>query len=118
MAAFSSSFRQSTNARSSKTHRGVARTAWSAGAPTAVAAAESRVGTRDGAQPLSQALDELRDAITPLTEQEGAKLFKDVWAARDGYIDVILDRSAETAGSLSASSIRRIRLTKQSGSAR
>jgi len=46
--------------------------------------------------PLRQALDELRDAVAPLTEQEGAKLFTDVWAARDGYIDVLLDRSAET----------------------
>jgi len=45
--------------------------------------------------PLRQALDELRDAIAPMTEEEGAKLFKDVWAARDGYIDVILDRNAE-----------------------
>ena len=45
--------------------------------------------------PLRQALDELRDAVTPLTEQEGGKLFKDVWAARDGYIDVLLDRGAE-----------------------
>jgi alpha-amylase/alpha-mannosidase (GH57 family) len=45
--------------------------------------------------PLRQALDELRDAIAPLTEEEGAKLFNDVWAARDGYIDVILDRSDE-----------------------
>jgi alpha-amylase/alpha-mannosidase (GH57 family) len=45
--------------------------------------------------PLRQALDELRDAVTPLTEQEGVKLFKDVWAARDGYIGVILDRSDE-----------------------
>jgi alpha-amylase/alpha-mannosidase (GH57 family) len=46
--------------------------------------------------PLRQALDELRDAIVPLTEQEGKKLFSDVWTARDGYIDVILDRSEET----------------------
>ena len=45
--------------------------------------------------PLRQALDELRDAIAPLTQQEGAKLFTDVWAARDKYIDVILDRSEE-----------------------
>ncbi len=45
--------------------------------------------------PLRQALDELRDSIAPLTEQEGAKLFKDVWAARDGYIDVLLDRGSE-----------------------
>jgi alpha-amylase/alpha-mannosidase (GH57 family) len=43
--------------------------------------------------PLRQALDELRDAVAPLTEQEGGKLFKNVWAARDGYIEVILDRS-------------------------
>ncbi|MGA2851564.1 MAG: DUF3536 domain-containing protein [Terracidiphilus sp.] len=46
--------------------------------------------------PLREALDELRDAIVPLTEQVGGKLFKDVWAARDGYIDVVLDRSEET----------------------
>ncbi len=43
--------------------------------------------------PLRQALDELRDSLAPLTEQEGAKLFRDVWAARDGYIGVVLDRS-------------------------
>jgi alpha-amylase/alpha-mannosidase (GH57 family) len=46
--------------------------------------------------PLRKALDELRDAITPLTEREGSKLFKDVWAARDAYIQVILDRSEES----------------------
>jgi alpha-amylase/alpha-mannosidase (GH57 family) len=46
--------------------------------------------------PLRQAMDELRDALVPLTEQEGAKLFSDVWAARDGYIALILDRGEET----------------------
>jgi alpha-amylase/alpha-mannosidase (GH57 family) len=46
--------------------------------------------------PLRQALNDLRDAITPMTEQEGDLLFHDVWAARDGYIDVILDRSDES----------------------
>jgi alpha-amylase/alpha-mannosidase (GH57 family) len=46
--------------------------------------------------PLRQALDELRDAVAPLTEQEGGKLFKDVWAARDGYIEVVLDRGTES----------------------
>src|SRR3984885_12250497 len=45
--------------------------------------------------PLRQALDELRDAITPLTEEAGAKFFKDVWTARDGYIQVILYRTDE-----------------------
>jgi alpha-amylase/alpha-mannosidase (GH57 family) len=46
--------------------------------------------------PLRKALDELRDALVPLTEQEGSKLFKDVWAARDGYIEVVLDRSPQS----------------------
>jgi alpha-amylase/alpha-mannosidase (GH57 family) len=46
--------------------------------------------------PLRHALDELRDSLVPLTEQEGAKLFKDVWAARDAYIALILDRNEET----------------------
>ena len=46
--------------------------------------------------PLRKALDELRDALVPLTEQEGSKLFKDVWAARDGYIEVMLDHSPQS----------------------
>ena len=46
--------------------------------------------------PLRQGLDALRDALVPLTEQEGHKLFNDVWLARDGYIDVILNRDAES----------------------
>ena len=52
--------------------------------------------------PLREALDELRDAVAPLTEQEGGKYFKDVWAARDGYIDVVLNRSTEAADRLFA----------------
>jgi len=46
--------------------------------------------------PLRQALDELRNSLAPLTELEGAKLFKDVWAARDAYIQVVLDRGEES----------------------
>jgi alpha-amylase/alpha-mannosidase (GH57 family) len=46
--------------------------------------------------PLRQALDELRDSIAPMTESEGAKLFKDVWAARDNYIEVMLNREPES----------------------
>jgi alpha-amylase/alpha-mannosidase (GH57 family) len=46
--------------------------------------------------PLRQGLDALRDALVPLTEQEGHKLFNDVWLARDSYIDVILNRDAES----------------------
>ena len=46
--------------------------------------------------PLRAALDELRDAVAVWTEEEGAKLFNDVWAARNGYIQVMLYRSDET----------------------
>ena len=46
--------------------------------------------------PLRQALDELRDAIAPLTEAAGAELFNDVWTARDNYIQVILERGEVT----------------------
>ncbi|MGO9776500.1 MAG: DUF3536 domain-containing protein [Terracidiphilus sp.] len=46
--------------------------------------------------PLRQAMDELRNALVPLTEQVGASLFNDVWAARDGYIEAMLDHSPQT----------------------
>ena len=46
--------------------------------------------------PLRMALDELRDGIIPLTEQEGGKIFNDVWAARDGYIEALLDHSPQS----------------------
>jgi alpha-amylase/alpha-mannosidase (GH57 family) len=45
--------------------------------------------------PLREGLDQLRDTIIPLTESLGNTFFKDVWAARDAYIQVILDRSDE-----------------------
>jgi alpha-amylase/alpha-mannosidase (GH57 family) len=40
--------------------------------------------------PLRAALDWLRDTITPLSESTASGLLKDVWAARDAYISVIL----------------------------
>ena len=46
--------------------------------------------------PLRDSLDYLRDAVAPLSEQFGNKLFKNIWVARDAYIDVILDRSPES----------------------
>jgi len=46
--------------------------------------------------PLRKALDLLRDALVPLTEAEGAKLFKDVWDARDEYIEAMLDHSPQS----------------------
>ncbi|HCJ67232.1 MAG TPA: glycoside hydrolase [Elusimicrobia bacterium] len=42
---------------------------------------------------LRKALDLLRDELATIFEEEGAKYLKDVWRARDEYIEVILDRS-------------------------
>jgi alpha-amylase/alpha-mannosidase (GH57 family) len=46
--------------------------------------------------PLRQALDLLRDQTAPLAEAAAAPLLKDLWAARDAYIHVMLDRGEET----------------------
>jgi len=46
--------------------------------------------------PLRDAFDWLRDTIAPRFEQVGSAVFRDPWAARDGYIEVILDRSSES----------------------
>ena len=43
--------------------------------------------------PLREALDYLREATAPLAEQLAQSLLKDLWVARDAYIQVILDRS-------------------------
>jgi alpha-amylase/alpha-mannosidase (GH57 family) len=43
--------------------------------------------------PLRSALDWLRDTLVPVFEQHASPLLKDPWAARDEYIQVILDRS-------------------------
>jgi alpha-amylase/alpha-mannosidase (GH57 family) len=43
--------------------------------------------------PLREALDWLRDAMSGRFELRGAALLKDPWAARNEYIEVILDRS-------------------------
>ncbi|HET9838932.1 MAG TPA: DUF3536 domain-containing protein [Candidatus Angelobacter sp.] len=45
--------------------------------------------------PLREALDYVRDRAAELFEQQAADLLNDPWAARNGYIDVILDRSPE-----------------------
>jgi alpha-amylase/alpha-mannosidase (GH57 family) len=43
--------------------------------------------------PLREALDGLRDALVPRFEEAAGELFADPWAARDGYVQVVLDRS-------------------------
>ena len=47
--------------------------------------------------PLREALDFLRDATSPLAEALAKPLLKDIWAARDTYISVILDRANTNA---------------------
>lgn len=46
-------------------------------------------------KPLRQALDKLRDQLADLFEQEGSRLFADPWAARDAFVEVMLDHNAE-----------------------
>lgn len=45
--------------------------------------------------PLREALDLLRDRTAPLAEAAAAPLIKDLWVARDAYINVIVDRTPE-----------------------
>ncbi|HEX6134939.1 MAG TPA: DUF3536 domain-containing protein [Longimicrobiales bacterium] len=47
-------------------------------------------------QPLRAALDWLRDEVMPFYEQRAGDLLMDPWAARDDYIDVVLDRRRNT----------------------
>jgi len=46
--------------------------------------------------PLRNALDWLRDAVSPLFEKKAATLLKDPWEARNDYLSVIIDRSTES----------------------
>jgi len=44
-------------------------------------------------RPLRRTFDWLRDQLAAVYEREGSRYLKDVWAARNDYIQVILDRS-------------------------
>jgi len=46
--------------------------------------------------PLREAFDYLNDGLAQVYEEAGAKYLKDPWAARNDYIEVILDRREET----------------------
>ncbi len=46
--------------------------------------------------PLRQALDWLRDTVVALYEEKALSLLTDPWAARDDYINVVLDRSRDS----------------------
>jgi hypothetical protein len=59
-------------------------------------ATRSRPGwTQAWRKPLREALDELRDRLLSLYEQEAAEYLNDPWLARNEYIQVIHDRSLE-----------------------
>jgi len=68
--------------------------------------------------PLRAALDWLRDQLAPVYEELGGELFTDCWAARDAYVDVVIDRAPErVAGFLAehgrgdaAANVRRLEL--------
>lgn len=47
--------------------------------------------------PLRDALDWLRDELAPRYERLAGELFEDPWEARDRYVDVVLERSDESA---------------------
>jgi len=44
-------------------------------------------------KPLRESLDWLRDELIKIYEEKGNTLFKDVWKARNDYVDILLDRS-------------------------
>jgi alpha-amylase/alpha-mannosidase (GH57 family) len=46
--------------------------------------------------PLRAALDQTRDSLSAPYEEKARELLKDPWAARDEYINVVLDRSARS----------------------
>lgn len=46
--------------------------------------------------PLRQALDLVRDRLAEVFEREGGRIFRDPWAARDAYIEILLQRDEDT----------------------
>ena len=57
--------------------------------------------------PLRAALDGLRDKGRDLYQQHASELLKDPWAARNQYIEIVLDRSPETIDAWFARHARR-----------
>ena len=56
-----------------------------------------RTRSSAGAAPLREALDWLRDRVDAFYEARASALLKDPWAARDAYVDVVLDREPSPA---------------------
>lgn len=55
--------------------------------------------TQHWRRPLRESLDWLRDELARIYEEHGAKYLKDVWQARNEYIQVVLNRSEENVRS-------------------
>ena len=93
--------RRRTRSRSSRTPPGAARTASSAGAATA-AATRAAAGLEPGVARARCATRSTGCATSSRRrfEQQAAALLRDPWAARDDYIDVVLDRSPESRRAL------------------
>ena len=58
-------------------------------------------------QPLREGLDRLKSALDEVFEREGSRYLKNPWAARDAYIEVILDRNQEKVERFLAEHIKR-----------
>lgn len=58
-------------------------------------------------KPLRNTLDWLRDELAPLFEREGNRFLRDPWAARNEYIEVMLDRSEEAVNAFLKKHARR-----------
>lgn len=58
-------------------------------------------------KPLRDTLNWLRDELLPIYEREAGRLLKDVWQARNDYIEVLLNRNEETLESFMAKHTRR-----------
>ena len=58
-------------------------------------------------KPLRDTLDWLRDQLAPVFEREAARFLRDPWAARNEYIEVMLDRSNENVAKFLAKHARR-----------
>src|SRR5262249_37331415 len=59
--------------------------------------------TQEWRGPLRETLDWLRDVVDQLYEARGAAVLKDPWAARDSYVEVLLDRSPASVEAFLAS---------------
>ncbi len=77
-----------------------------------------QAGGRDGwnqawRSPLRAAFDDLRDRAAKVFEEYGGYLFLDPWAARDAYIEVVLDRARDRETFLAQLAGRHLHRTEQ-----